>query len=175
MGTTVAGMGWFRSTPPRGRRPYGPAWSGASARFRSTPPRGRRPTSPTPTCRRLPFRSTPPRGRRRPVLHLRSQPGRVSIHASAREATLVDDLRLAVVPVSIHASAREATHRLNVEPGVIPVSIHASAREATRRGDPHDPDHAGFDPRLRAGGDRSRRRWPVRRPRFDPRLRAGGD
>src|SRR5690606_23483737 len=58
--------------------------------FRSTPPRGRRLPPSHPCRRRRSFRSTPPRGRRR-------QPSmrvsfivfsfRVSIHASAREAT----------------------------------------------------------------------------------------
>ena len=79
------------------------------------------------------FRSTPPRGRRRPRFQrcardsrfdprLReggdrvasagpSRHGVVSIHASAREATLLHAVSQPPKRVSIHASAREATGR----------------------------------------------------------------
>ena len=82
---------------------------------------------------------------------------RVSIHASAREATRGSALLGQVTGVSIHASAREATFRLpdrachlprfnpRLRTGgdqyviavfntVVGVSIHASAREATQGG-----------------------------------------
>ena len=78
----------------------------------------------------------------------------VSIHASAREATVNGSffvplgsgfnprlrtggdlclaLRVICPPVSIHASAREATKAKGKEASRLRVSIHASAREATR-------------------------------------------
>ena len=122
----------FQSTPPHGRRqcvriksPVCPRVSiHASAReatilpsssswfgkwFQSTPPHGRRP-------RLRP--STRPRARFNPRLRTggdcpeawRSLPGwPVSIHASAREATIAGDFIQTALQVSIHASAREAT------------------------------------------------------------------
>jgi hypothetical protein len=56
---------------------------------------------------------------------------KVSIHASAREATQRKGLWLFHVIVSIHASAREATSGPRSPPFLWDVSIHASAREAT--------------------------------------------
>ena len=78
---------------------------------------------------------------------------KVSIHASAREATVspsdssmtlngfnprlrtggdaLQDGCFSDGRVSIHASAREATYAEHGRCGDIPVSIHASAREAT--------------------------------------------
>ena len=56
----------------------------------------------------------------------------VSIHASAREATLRRGHRGPRVVVSIHASAREATGIAHGPANDdLDVSIHASAREAT--------------------------------------------
>ncbi len=103
----------------------------------------------------LEFQSTPPRGRRRPRRAKRDEVRRVSIHASAREATRTreaassstacfnprlragGDLRRHPGPrgdrVSIHASAREATVAVGPRHHHAPVSIHASAREATIR------------------------------------------
>ncbi len=55
--------------------------------------------------------------------------------------------------VSIHASAREATlvYSRNIRSNN--VSIHASAREATYQGHLQKPMKHCFNPRLRAGGD----------------------
>ena len=76
----------------------------------------------------------------------------VSIHASAREATISITPAASTLMVSIHASAREATVGYQIV-RMTRVSIHASAREATvfrvGRGKPT----VGFDPRLREGGD----------------------
>ena len=58
-------------------------------------------------------------------------PMKVSIHASAREATLCLLDELLHDCVSIHASAREATFPTGGIPTPDNVSIHASAREAT--------------------------------------------
>jgi len=103
------------------------------------------------------------------------QDTRVSIHASAREATARKPLPEPHHRVSIHASAREATplgggciqHRS--------VSIHASAREATgwtlRTGRPLQC----FNPRLREGGDCRSRDTYTHSMCFNPRLREGGD
>ncbi len=55
----------------------------------------------------------------------------VSIHASAREATLPQPHQTRPAMVSIHASAREATQTPAAEGYLDRVSIHASAREAT--------------------------------------------
>ena len=110
---TASGMAsrrLFQSTPPRGRRPSGPA-SGATdvnlfqstpprgrrqllhallfklIRFQSTPPRGRRRFFSFRRQQRRWFQSTPPRGRRRAVYNAESRYAGVSIHASAWEAT----------------------------------------------------------------------------------------
>ena len=123
--------------------------------FQSTPPHGRRRRwAPCPAAPNK-FQSTPPHGRRRVGFGIRTGGRKVSIHASAREATDAAVLVECEGDVSIHASAREATL-----PSVFPllepflfqstpphgrrrvmkcttawrncgVSIHASAREAT--------------------------------------------
>ncbi len=58
---------------------------------------------------------------------------RVSIHASAREATADLTILRTRLSVSIHASAREATPAAEEAAALMKVSIHASAREATWR------------------------------------------
>ncbi len=58
---------------------------------------------------------------------------KVSIHASAREATASADTQRPAACVSIHASAREATFGVCDDANYDVVSIHASAREATPR------------------------------------------
>ncbi len=187
----------FRSTPPRGRRhrsmdrnsrcncfdPRLRAGGDARAKgtaspgtvFRSTPPRGRRLARLAKSFTAPMFRSTPPRGRRLADLHAEASRIEVSIHASAREATLWS----AVIPMT-------------------PLSFDPRLRAGgDRRQERPSPRSTGFDPRLRAGGDlstpgrravddqfrstppRGRRLGtaPTSRAgsRFDPRLRAGGD
>ena len=77
--------------------------------FQSTPPHGRRPGISNLAVRQSLFQSTPPHGRRPEPSKEEDAPKNVSIHASAREATV----RLYGIDcpekVSIHASAREAT------------------------------------------------------------------
>ena len=85
------------------------------------------------------FQSTPPHGRRLGLGFAERVGQRVSIHASAREATQPFAFSFIVSRVSIHASAREATHRPGVRCG----------RDLC------------FNPRLRTGGDCDRR-WPAR-------------
>ena len=77
------------------------------------------------------FQSTPPHGRRRFPGRPERRRNRVSIHASAREATVVSPGHFLSIEVSIHASAREATRGKASLPYCYTVSIHASAREAT--------------------------------------------
>ena len=55
------------------------------------------------------------------------------------------------------------------------VSTHASAREATSRGRQGSATSGSFNPRLRAGGDRTCRLRIFTVICFNPRLRAGGD
>ena len=171
----------FRSTPPRGRRLGGPLSGEQRRRFRSTPPRGRRHSRSLIPGYKCLFRSTPPRGRRRLQCRFRNSSecgfdprlraggdlrrifGRrgepeVSIHASAREATV---RAYAALPHgkmfrSTPPRGRRHHHRLKARVGVT-VSIHASAREATWRAERRPRPRPGFDPRLRAGGDRRRR------------------
>ncbi len=76
----------------------------------------------------------------------------VSIHASAREATVVLVERLVMIMVSIHASAREATGRLLV------LLMQLC-----------------FNPRLREGGDLCFVGSLSDTDSFNPRLREGGD
>ena len=144
----------FQSTPPRGRRRSSHAHSAGGTSFQSTPPRGRRPGA----CRL---------SGREPGFNPRLRAGGdgtthcpgckrdpVSIHASAREATIraarmSEEAIHCFNPrlraggdrgnahpagrrrVSIHASAREATVDRCQRPRLGHVSIHASAREAT--------------------------------------------
>ena|GEM_PF-1882029 len=113
-----AAAGWvgakllFQPTPPRGRRPPTQERGARGCVFQPTPPRGRRPCIRFAAVRSRKFQPTPPRGRRRSpwACSLRSQrcfnprlraggdarlqrpvgdDGRVSTHASAREATAV--------------------------------------------------------------------------------------
>ncbi len=166
----------FQSTPPRGRRPaksasVADACGGFNPRLRvggdvrtgRTPPRG---SGFNPRLRVGGDRIQPQQ----------PWPGRVSIHASAWEATY-EEKTISRVPVnvSIHASAWEATQRGAPNPKPQGVSIHASAWEAMRykrglivprrfqstpprgRRDlllvPRSGSRGSFNPRLRVGGD----------------------
>ena len=80
----------------------------------------------------------------------------VSIHASAREATVQ-------TPPFVSRAGFQSTPPRGRRPDARPVprtprrvSIHASAREATFGIMGFDGSDAGFNPRLRAGGDRCR-------------------
>ncbi len=78
-------------------------------KFQSTPPRGRRHAALEVIYKDGMFQSTPPRGRRRSKVLRRPCTSAVSIHASAREATIQAWPENLSLVVSIHASAREAT------------------------------------------------------------------
>ena len=77
----------FQSTPPRGRRPLSNQSKSTVIVFQSTPPRGRRLSRFHMETLGLQFQSTPPRGRRQFVVCLEINFLKISIHASAREAT----------------------------------------------------------------------------------------
>ena len=77
------------------------------------------------------FQSTPPRGRRHYVIDNTGVTTKISIHASAREATAPPGDTDDALNISIHASAREATCSCCRRGHVAVISIHASAREAT--------------------------------------------
>ena len=167
----------FQSTPPHGRRPGDIPVLALAHEFQSTPPHGRRQERGLVKRYEVDgFQSTPPHGRRPGHDHRDLAYKRVSIHASAREATGRQAVKIVHHPVSIHASAREATrlrhraptpwrvsihasareatHDATLAPHWFPVSIHASAREATQlRLDPTRCSQS-FNPRLRTGGDR---------------------
>ena len=87
----LPGACWFQSTPPRGRRLSRYFSTSFISWFQSTPPRGRRPARP-PRLDYFPilFQSTPPRGRRPPTGKVIFIYRIVSIHASAREATVCE-------------------------------------------------------------------------------------
>ena len=80
----------FQSTPPHGRRPLFPDENQPQQKFQSTPPHGRRLPPPLPVLRKE--KSFNPRLRTGGDLALFASVerpmGRVSIHASAREATI---------------------------------------------------------------------------------------
>ena len=188
----------FQSTPPRGRRPAGASGAPRGRVFQSTPPRGRRPSMQAQA--RMASYSFNPRLRAGGDCRWtggRPPPEKVSIHASAREATSM------MMPSNVSSGFQSTPPRGRRRPPSSGrpcrrrVSIHASAREATRRratghlrrerfnprlragGDPSRPSpratRTSFNPRLRAGGDAVRTWWVTRGEGFNPRLRAGGD
>ena len=118
-----------------------------------------------------------PRGARRQPRLQPHRHGVVSIHAPARGATLNTHLIVpTLIAVSIHAPARGAAGRVQLR-HVVPaaVSIHAPARGATSARPPCAWRSQRFNPRARAGRDRSRRKVRAAASRFNPRARAGRD
>ena len=78
----------------------------------------------------------------------------ISIHASAKEATMPCPAVCCKVSISIHASAKEATEANKESPEYLVISIHASAKEATGEVWTMTVPKKNFNPRLREGGDR---------------------
>ena len=99
------------------------------------------------------FQSTPPRRRRLLFITERNAKHNFSIHASAKEATLICILIGYLLCFSIHASAKEATFYFSFILFCFIFSIHASAKEATSFCCLCTPCHYIFNPRLREGGD----------------------
>ncbi len=102
-------------------------------------------------------------------------PTKVSIHASAWEATGGSSATGYLINVSIHASAWEAT----AVGGVAPCASICFNPRLRMGGDTTSKGSrtrtGSFNPRLRMGGDRSQVRRAAKRWRFNPRLRMGGD
>ncbi len=125
--------------------------------FQSTPPRGKRP--PAAPRRRWCCRCFNPRPRagsdRRPATR-RSRSSSRSFNPRPRAGSdaRVYGIFCYLSVVSIHAPAREATLvELLEDAGHARVSIHAPAREATRRGRSGGRAPCCFNPRPRAGSD----------------------
>ena len=145
----------FQSTPPHGRRRAAERHcGGVSQCFNPRLRTGGDFLMVSVPLHQLKFQSTPPHGRRQGIGRSATTAEVVSIHASAREATMPSASLASSSFVSIHASAREATNpvallgctvacfnpRLRTggdiegmswNGGILDVSIHASAREAT--------------------------------------------
>ena len=77
----------------------------------------------------------------------------ISIHASAKEATIGSNEEYAAYVISIHASAKEATLNAAEVTATERISIHASAKEATPAEVYNCRCTQNFNPRLREGGD----------------------
>ena len=151
MKTETARM--FQSTPPRRGR-HGQFFTPTEETgFQSTPPRrGRRGKSLKPSAW-ITFQSTPPRRGRRYLSGL--VPARYRFQSTP--------------PRRGRPPARPRRRRGSG------VSIHAPAQGATAPATNPGSGPSRFNPRPRAGGDRSYTAWRSSRQRFNPRPRAGGD
>ena len=99
------------------------------------------------------FQSTRPHGARQQRKAAMPRQ-RVSIHAPARGATLLDiELRSDCICVSIHAPARGATASQTAISVMMSVSIHAPARGATWPQSRESRRSSRFNPRARMGRD----------------------
>ena len=144
----------FQSTPPRRRRLAPNYCVHCIKSFQSTPPRRRRPSHiGTVICfKRISIHASAKEAtsNRMSIFKRREN---ISIHASAKEATRSTKGDRQVPTISIHASAKEATivnsHRL----ATLVISIHASAKEATGLLELFRLGVENFNPRLREGGD----------------------
>ena len=152
----------FQSTPPRGRRPAQQAVNGlSSVLFQSTPPRGRRPSAWWAVTSPKRFQSTPPRGRRPQNGDVHRHGFQVSIHASAWEAT---HRRMREILLQEFQSTPPRGRRPSLSSTS---STHLRFQSTPPRGRRLPPllvdtGIAGFNPRLRVGGDLFvlQRRWP---------------
>ncbi len=120
--------------------------------FQSTPPRRRRHRPIAAQPDRAWFQSTPPRRRRQTAGRSARQTARFNPRLRAGGDGFVATMPPAKTKVSIHASAQEATPMDHLTGRERRVSIHASAQEATRSPWATLPEMR-FNPRLRAGGD----------------------
>ena len=165
----------FQSTPPRGRRLKAALKCLQPKLFQSTPPRGRRlvefdhewnaPESFNPRLRAggdLTF-AEPVADRAGFNPRLRAGGDRLPRHGCAGEL------------VSIHASAREATCSTYIEGRFYWFQSTPPRGRRPKQEAPLLSSQAGFNPRLRAGGDRGLAQAAPVHSRFNPRLRAGGD
>ena len=142
--------------------------------FQSTPPRGRRRLHVDDLAGWVMFQSTPPRGRRRCLSSLTRVSCRVSIHASAWEATKVKTRsRQSGTFQSTPPRGRRQAKEVQV------LRLWCFNPRLRVGGDPWNPadghDKSRFNPRLRVGGDGRRRTSAILSICFNPRLRVGGD
>ena len=121
------------------------------------------------------FQSTPPRRRRLSSgENIAAYAVRISIHASAKEATRIPINTYVSISISIHASAKEATTQNTQIKGEN--YFNPRLREGGDTGTTltiNGIEH--FNPRLREGGDRVKITSMSMRSYFNPRLREGGD
>ena len=100
--------GWFQSTRPRGTRRPGPSLLVVDFSFNPRVRAGRD-VGFCAGCAEVQFQSTRPRGTRLDHEDTWKIDLKVSIHASARDATICLTSPFLFFGVSIHASARDAT------------------------------------------------------------------
>ena len=121
------------------------------------------------------FQSTPPRGRRRLLWLLEFSRAYISIHASAREATLWRAWLLLRMEY-FNPRLREGGDSTYSCPPFPAANFNPRLREG---GDPNcrtsTTSAVYFNPRLREGGDHPRCRPAQFLLYFNPRLREGGD
>ena len=144
---------------------------------------------------RFQFQSTRPRGTRLVFINYCVILARVSIHASARDATKRLERAIGIFqfqstrprgtrPAGGSSSLETYSFNPRVRAGrdhstmidaiTADVSIHASARDATRQDHQIDSSPC-FNPRVRAGRDNSCKTTGTTFARFNPRVRAGRD
>ena len=155
-GNAYALIGRFQSTRPRGTRLI--EYRGIIEVIAGFNPRVRagRDENAKPPAAIMLFQSTRPRGTRPElVLGVSRGVGKVSIHASARDATAV---YAAVMMARMFQSTRPRGTRRSTRRQLTPacVSIHASARDATTSSRSASPSLSCFNPRVRAGRDLAR-------------------
>ena len=111
----------------------------------------------------------------RDVCHLRLVGKlRVSIHASARDATRLPAFPVQLRVVSIHASARDATLILR-QPASIQM-FQSTRPRGTRRGTGLTQCRGrSFNPRVREGRDKEIEEEAEKKACFNPRVREGRD
>ena len=165
----------FQSTPPRGRRRRGLLHVTHDAGFNPRPRAGGDDSLPRIQTRSIGFNPRPRAGGDADCQYDWRTRKRVSIHAPAREATILTVSMLPSSSVSIHAPAREATPSLTWNGG-----LYGGFNPRPRAGGdvrcvPAKGDYGRFNPRPRAGGDSRRLRRRAHARRFNPRPRAGGD
>jgi len=145
----------FQSTRPRGARLAGKMFPAASLSFNPRARAGRDPGAYLLSLRCETFQSTRPRGARPEEMKGETEPSFVSIHAPARGATLGGELYPSCLQF-------QSTRPRGARPDSscrgldrVEVSIHAPARGATPSFQGDSPANTGFNPRARAGRDRS--------------------
>ena len=163
----------FQSTPPRGRRRASGTLLQNMRQFQSTPPRGRR---------LMIRRQAHTRGNFNPRLREGGDAGtgktcrrKQDFNPRLREGgDIIEIPCFRIIMISIHASAREATLQLILRAPPVAISIHASAREATRF-----LEHLETAKTFQSTPPRGRRLVALAEAleviNFNPRLREGGD